>query len=267
MPAMPHSAAGPRIEPPVSVPMPPRISPAATPAPVPLLEPAVKCSVFHGLRAGGQGRSNDGPPSANSCVVSLAHQHGAGCGQLHRAGRIGVRDVVAQDLRLAGRRDALGIDDVLQADRNAVQRTASDRRAMIAASAARASASARSSVEQDEGVQLAVQFAACGRGRRGSVRPATVSSPRSASPPRRWWGCRSCQVLLGEAVGQHRFGHAAARLAHALRHRGDVRHTRPSGPPSARRSATSPARASRYSSVASSSSGMTASSGYFQVER
>src|SRR5204862_550980 len=52
MPAMPHNAAGPRIEPPVSVPMPPRISPAATPAPVPLLLPAVKCPVFQGLRAG-----------------------------------------------------------------------------------------------------------------------------------------------------------------------------------------------------------------------
>ena len=71
MPAMPHSAAGPRIEPPVSVPMPPRISPAATAAPVPLLLPAVKCSVFHGLRAGGAGRSKLGPPSANSCVVNL----------------------------------------------------------------------------------------------------------------------------------------------------------------------------------------------------
>src|SRR5207237_1062633 len=71
MPASPHSAAGPRIEPPVSVPMPPRMRPAATPAPVPLLLPAVKCSVFHGLRAGGFGRSKEGPPSANSWVVVL----------------------------------------------------------------------------------------------------------------------------------------------------------------------------------------------------
>src|SRR5829696_6173512 len=68
---MPHSAAGPRIEPPVSVPMPHRIMPEATAAPVPLLLPAVKCAVFHGLRAGGQGRSKLGPPSANSCVVNL----------------------------------------------------------------------------------------------------------------------------------------------------------------------------------------------------
>ena len=71
MPAMPHSAAGPRIEPPVSEPVPPRIRPAATAAPVPEEEPAVKCSRFQGLRAGGQGRSKEGPPKANSCVASL----------------------------------------------------------------------------------------------------------------------------------------------------------------------------------------------------
>src|SRR5258706_13695491 len=68
---MRHSAPGPGIEPPVSEPVPPRIMPAATAAPVPLLEPAVKWSGFHGLRAGGQGRSNDGPPNANSWVASL----------------------------------------------------------------------------------------------------------------------------------------------------------------------------------------------------
>src|ERR1700722_16792966 len=71
MPAMPHRAAGPRIEPPVSVPMPHRIMPDATAAPVPLDDPAVKWSGFQGLAAGGFGRSQDGPPSANSCVVSL----------------------------------------------------------------------------------------------------------------------------------------------------------------------------------------------------
>src|ERR1700728_938226 len=71
MPAMPHSAAGPRIEPPVSEPVLPKMKPAATAAPVPDEEPAVKCSGFHALRAGGQGRSSDGPPMANSCVDNL----------------------------------------------------------------------------------------------------------------------------------------------------------------------------------------------------
>src|ERR1700677_2917287 len=71
MPLRPQYAAGLRIEPPVSVPVPPRTSPAATAAPVPLDEPPVWCSVFQGLRAGGHGRSNEGPPRANSCMVSF----------------------------------------------------------------------------------------------------------------------------------------------------------------------------------------------------
>src|SRR5947207_11441229 len=68
---MPHRAAGPRIEPPVSEPSAPGTNPAATAAPAPLDEPPVKWSRFHGLRAGGQGRSKDGPPCANSWVASL----------------------------------------------------------------------------------------------------------------------------------------------------------------------------------------------------
>src|SRR5271169_985279 len=68
---MAHSAAGQLIEHPGAVPITHRIMPDATAAPVPLEDPAVKWSGFHGLRAGGFGRSNDGPPSANSCVVSL----------------------------------------------------------------------------------------------------------------------------------------------------------------------------------------------------
>ncbi len=48
-----------------------RTIPAATAAPEPDDEPPVKQSGRHGLRAGGNGRSNDGPPMANSCVASL----------------------------------------------------------------------------------------------------------------------------------------------------------------------------------------------------
>src|SRR5204863_441533 len=71
MPARPQKAAGPRIEPPVSLPVPPSTRPAATEAPVPLDEPPVKRVVSQGLRAGGQGRSKLRPPSANSWVASL----------------------------------------------------------------------------------------------------------------------------------------------------------------------------------------------------
>src|SRR3954470_14208282 len=68
---MPQNDAGLRTDPPVSEPSEAGIRPAASAAPEPLDEPPVKCSRFHGLRAGGHGRSNEGPPCANSCVCSL----------------------------------------------------------------------------------------------------------------------------------------------------------------------------------------------------
>src|SRR5258708_26891470 len=68
---MPHHDAGPRIDPPVSVPAADTASPAATEAPEPEDEPPGSCAVFHGLRAGGHGRSNEAPPIANSHVASL----------------------------------------------------------------------------------------------------------------------------------------------------------------------------------------------------
>src|SRR5215831_20512947 len=70
-PASPQCDDGPRIEPPVSDLSANGTRPAATAAPEPLDEPPVKCSRFQGLRAGGHGRSNDGPPCANSWVASL----------------------------------------------------------------------------------------------------------------------------------------------------------------------------------------------------
>src|SRR5215470_16441524 len=70
-PTTPHRDAGPRIDPPVSEPRATGTSPAATAAPEPDDEPPVKCARCHGLRAGGHGRSKDGPPCANSCVASL----------------------------------------------------------------------------------------------------------------------------------------------------------------------------------------------------
>ena len=70
-PASPHQAAGQRIDPPVSLPIAIAHRPAATAAPEPLDEPAGSRSVFHGLRAGGNGVSKAVPPIANSQVVSL----------------------------------------------------------------------------------------------------------------------------------------------------------------------------------------------------
>src|SRR5262245_55387462 len=71
MPAMPHEAAGPRIEPPVSEPVAPAHRPAATATPDPLDEPLGVCSTFHGLRGAGYAASGEPPPNANSSVVSF----------------------------------------------------------------------------------------------------------------------------------------------------------------------------------------------------
>ncbi len=59
------------MEPPVSDPIAPKAIPDATAAPDPEDDPAVSRDRSHGLRAGGQGRSNDVPPIANSQVASL----------------------------------------------------------------------------------------------------------------------------------------------------------------------------------------------------
>ena len=70
---MPQAAAGSRTEPPVSVPKAAIAAPAATAAPAPVLVDPVKHSVFHGLRAGGKGRSCEAAPTPvpNSNVFSL----------------------------------------------------------------------------------------------------------------------------------------------------------------------------------------------------
>src|ERR1700716_4346050 len=70
-PAMPHHAAGPRIDPPVSLPIAPMHSPAATAAPDPDDDPDGSSDTSHGLRAGGQGRWKADPPIANSQVANL----------------------------------------------------------------------------------------------------------------------------------------------------------------------------------------------------
>ena len=70
-PTIPQCDAGPRMEPPVSEPSAIGSRPAATAAPEPVEDPPVKWARFQGLRAGGHGRSNDGPAWAISWVASL----------------------------------------------------------------------------------------------------------------------------------------------------------------------------------------------------
>ena len=70
-PETPQNAAGMRMLPPVSVPIPVRKKPAATPLPVPELDPPGHVVVSHGLRGIGNGLSKSGMPIANSIVVTL----------------------------------------------------------------------------------------------------------------------------------------------------------------------------------------------------
>ena len=86
----------------------------------------------------------------------LAHDDGAGAAQPRHAHRIGRRDIVDQDLRMAGRRQARDIDDVLDADRHAMQRTAQAARRDLGFGGP-GRVHRRLAVEPDEDVQLRVE--------------------------------------------------------------------------------------------------------------
>src|SRR5439155_17722333 len=70
-PTMPQHAAGPRMEPPVSLPVAPGHRKAATAAPDPPLEPPGERSSAHGLRVGPYHGLFVVEPAANSCVLHL----------------------------------------------------------------------------------------------------------------------------------------------------------------------------------------------------
>src|SRR6188472_1094630 len=70
-PTTPQWQAGPRIDPLVSEPKAKGKKPAATATPLPEEDAPGIWSTFHGLRAGGNGRSKLGPPRAYSCVASF----------------------------------------------------------------------------------------------------------------------------------------------------------------------------------------------------
>src|SRR6185436_13180515 len=70
-PTMPQQAAGPRIEPPVSLPVAPEHRNAATAAPEPPLEPPGTRSSAHGLRVAPYHGLLVVEPASNSCVLHL----------------------------------------------------------------------------------------------------------------------------------------------------------------------------------------------------
>src|SRR6185437_6667014 len=70
-PVVPFQAAGMRMLPPVSVPIPARNRPAARPFPVPALDPPGDRARSHGFAGIGNGLVGSGDPMANSNVVVL----------------------------------------------------------------------------------------------------------------------------------------------------------------------------------------------------
>ena len=71
MPTIPHSAAGCRIDPPVSVPIDPAHSDAAIDAADPPDDPPGTCACDHGLRTGLNALFSLDEPIANSSMFSL----------------------------------------------------------------------------------------------------------------------------------------------------------------------------------------------------
>ena len=122
---MPQNDDGPRMEPPVSVPSPPRIRPAATATPVPELEPPGKRLVSHGFL--GIGKPGVGVGKARRELVQdeFAEHDRAGLAQAdHDARRRDRRP------RRGPARDcwpvvgaSSGRDDVFDAERDAVEGT------------------------------------------------------------------------------------------------------------------------------------------------
>ena len=119
---MPHAAAGMRIDPPVSVPTVPSDMPVATATAEPPLDPPGRSRRIVRIAHRPEARILAGRAERELVQVGLADEHRAGLAQASRHDGIGVGDVIAAHQRSRGGRHALLIDQVLQRDRDAVQR-------------------------------------------------------------------------------------------------------------------------------------------------
>ena len=121
-PTMPHTDAGQRIEPPVSVPGASATIPAATAAPEPPLEPPGTRVGSCGLRQVPNQGLSQVVPQASSCVFSLAMQTAPARRERRHHVGVAAGHVVAVDGAAVGGADAAGVDQILPADRHARQR-------------------------------------------------------------------------------------------------------------------------------------------------
>ena len=126
---MPQNAAGMRIEQPKSVPCASGSMPVATATAEPPDEPAGLSSGFHGLRVAPNTALTVLAPVANSGVLVLASTMAPAAFSRRTTSASSCRDEVLVERRAEGGADAGGERDVLDADRQAVQRPEPARRA------------------------------------------------------------------------------------------------------------------------------------------
>ena len=143
-PTTPQNAAGVRSEPPRSEPWASGAMPVASATAAPPLEPPQVSAVFHGLRVAPKTALKVLPPAPNSGVLVLPTTIAPGRLSRSTYERVLVRHVVLEDLRAPRGPDALGGGQVLDRDRDAVQRTERAPGASSAAVAFFAAASADS---------------------------------------------------------------------------------------------------------------------------
>ena len=122
MPTTPHSAAGWRIDPPVSEPRPSGAKPAATAAAEPPLLPPGTLPVSRGLRVGPKAEFSVELPMANSSMFVLPSAIAPARAQRLDDGGVVGRAPALEDLRAARGRDAPRAQVVLQRDGHAGQR-------------------------------------------------------------------------------------------------------------------------------------------------
>ena len=201
-PTVPQAADGMRIEPPVSVPTAPKHMPAASAAAEPPLEPPADRDSSSGFLTGPNAVSSLVVPNANSCRFVLPMMIAPASRRLVTTGASVAR--FDDGTRGPGRRARAGhVDQILDRDRNAVQRPAPSARTDLARVRLRASSSAlclqhgRKGIDRPAARRSALQTVR--RTQLGSRTSAfETHQGRDVDDPRRRSGARHSAFLAGE---------------------------------------------------------------------
>ena len=219
---MPQTAAGTRMDAPVSVPTEASPMPVATAAAEPPLEPPGDARRVVRIAHGTVRRVLAGGAERELVQVGAADDDRAGLVQPAHHRRIVWRDAVVEDVRCRSGDDARLVDDVLDRDGNAVERTAVDAAGAFAIGRVGRRARTRG-VHRDEGAESVVLVVDGVADCSSTSDTGRDSRPRAvARPPRRWSlaattcrgrrGGRRCRRAPASAA---RAGAATARAAAA----------------------------------------------------